>query len=460
MKQIDVAIIGGGPAGRVIVHTLHHSGQKFTVSLFKDEEINVNRCAIPYGIDGNNPLDKYQIPNTLVTDFGAELVITKVTEINPATDTIKLADGREFHYRYLVLATGSRPLKPPIEGIKSPEVIPVRSLDDLDQLRQKVTAAKLKKTVVIGGGYIGVEVAVVLREMGFEVTIVEMLPQILMQTCEPEFSEFLCKILRDREIGLRTNVRVTAFRKTETLGIEVGLEDNTTIPCDFAVLATGVQLNTDIAEAAGIETNRFGIVADDFQCTNFKNIFTAGDCSGKQSLVTNQPTRGEFGTNAVFMGKIVARNIIGEKARFPGVINANATKVFDWGIGSAGLTEKMACDAGLDVITGQSEVLDKYPMINGVSPIYTKLVFEHQSGRLLGGTVMRRGEAVVGNIDLLSLAIQMNATIDDLLVHQYATHPELAAKPSDNLFVFAAEKAAKARGLRQSVSDQDYIETT
>ena len=447
MKEIDVAIIGGGPAGRVIVHTLYHSGKKLTVSLFKDEEFNVNRCAIPYGINGNKPLDKYQISNTLVTDFGAELVIAKITEINPETDTIKLADGREFHYRHLVLATGSRPLMPPIEGIKLPEVIPVRSLDDLDQLRQKTASAKLKKAVVIGGGYIGVEVAVAIREMGFEVIIVEMLPQILMQTCEPEFSEPLSKILHDQGIRLRTNVRVKAFRKTETSGLEVCLEDNTIIPCDFAILATGVQLNTDIAEAAGIETNHFGVVTDDFQRTNFNNIYTAGDCSGKKSLVTGQPTRGEFGTNAIFMGEIVARNILGEETRFPGVINANATKVFDWGIGSAGLTEKMARDAGLDVITGQSQVLNKYPMINGVSPIHTKLVFKRQSGRLLGGTVMRQGESVVGNIDFLSLAIQMKATIDDLLAHQYATHPELAAKPSDNLFVFAAKEAAQNRGL-------------
>jgi len=443
MKEIDVAIIGGGPAGRVIVHALNRSDQKFTVSLFKDEEINVNRCAVPYGINGNKPLDKYQISNTLVTDFGAELVIAKVTEINPTTDTIKLADGREFRYRHLVLATGSRPLIPPIGGIKSTKVLPVRSLDDLDQLRQ----ARLKKAVVIGGGYIGVEVAVVLREMGFEVTIVEMLPKILMQTCEPEFSEPLSQILHDQGIGLRTNIRVTAFRETETSELEVYLEGDSFLPCDFAVLATGVQLNTDLAETAGIETNHFGIVANDFQRTNFKNIFTAGDCAAKKSIVTGQPTRGEFGTNAVFMGKIVARNILGEETRFPGVINASVTKVFDWGIGSVGLTEKMARDAGLDVITGQSRVMDKYPMIDGVNPIHTKLVFERQSGRLLGGTVMRQGEAVAGNIDFLSLAIQMKTTINDLLVHQYATHPELAAKPSDNLFVFAAEEAAKARGL-------------
>jgi NADH dehydrogenase len=271
-----------------------------------------------------------------------------------------------------------------------------------------------------------------------------------MQTCEPEFSETLSRILSEKGIALMTDARVSSFRETDDSGVEVCLQDGSILPCDFAVLATGVQLNTNLAEAAGIDTNQFGIVTDDCQRTNFGNIFAAGDCAAKRSMVTGQPTRGEFGTNAVFMAKIVAKQILGQEVGFPGVINASVTKVFDWGIGSAGLTERMARNAGLDVVTGQSRVLDKYPMIEGVNRIQTKLVFERQSGQLLGGTVMRRGDTVAANIDFLSLAIQMKAGIDDLLVHQYATHPELAAKPSDNQFVFAAEDAAKARGLQMS----------
>ncbi len=446
MKEIDVAIIGGGPAGRVVVHSLHSSDQKYRIALFKDEETNVNRCAVPYGIDGKKPLDKYQIDNKLVTDFGAELIIAKVTEINPETDTIGLADGSEFHYRYLVLATGARPALPPIEGIESPAVIPVRSLDDLEQLRQSAAGSKLKRAVVVGGGFIGVEVAVELRKMGFEVIIVEVMPHILMQTCEPEFSEPLSKILQDQGIKLQTDTQVSAFRKNEDSNLEVHLRNNSKLVCDFAVLATGVQLNTDLAEAAGIDTNRFGIANDDYLRTNFGNIFTAGDCAEKKSYVTGDPIRGEFGTNAVFMGKVVARNILGEETSFPGVINASVTKVFDWSIGSVGLTEMAALNAGMDVVTGQSRVMNKYPMIDGVSDIHTKLVFDRQSGRLLGGTIMRQGDAVAANIDFLSFAIQMRASIADLLVHQYATHPELAAKPSDNIFVFAAQEAARTRG--------------
>jgi NADH oxidase (H2O2-forming) len=123
------------------------------------------------------------------------------------------------------------------------------------------------------------------------------------------------------------------------------------------------------------------------------------------------------------------------------VLNANASTAFDWSFGSAGLIESEAKAAGYEVITGISEVLDKYPMMHGVEPVRTKLVFDAKTERLLGGTVLRKGHAVAGNIDFLSLALQMRATREDLLRYQYATHPELAAKPSDNAYVFAAKAA-------------------
>ncbi|MEA1981365.1 MAG: FAD-dependent oxidoreductase [candidate division Zixibacteria bacterium] len=441
MKKVDVAIVGGGPAGRVIVHSLHKEDQKYSIALFKDEEINVNRCAVPYGINGKKQIEKYQIDNKLITDFGAELIISKVEKINPEEDIVILDDGRKFHYQYLVLATGASPSIPPIKGVELPDVVTVRSIDDLYQLRNKATSKKLNKVIIIGGGFIGVEVAAELRIMGFEVIIIEATPQILVPSCEPEFSEPLSQILRDKGIDLKTKMRVNAFRKNKSSELEVQLEDNSVLSCDFAVLATGVQLNTDIAESSGIKTNNFGIICDEYQRTNYKNIFTAGDCAAKISYVTGQQTRGEFGTNAVFTGKIVAQNITGKNRIFHGVINANVTKIFDWSVGSAGLTEKMALDAGFDVITGQSKVLDKYPMIDGVSHILTKLIFDRKSHRLLGGSIMRQGDVVVANVDFLSLAIQMKVTLEDLKVHQYATHPELAAKPSDNLFVFATQDA-------------------
>ncbi len=443
MREFDVAIIGGGPAGRVTVHTLYKGNPSLSIAVFKDEEVNVNRCAVPYGIDGARPLQKYQIPNSLVTDFGAELIVGKVVGVQAGQKNLNLEDGRVFGFKHLVFATGARPLLPPIGGIEAPQVIPVRSLRDLDQLRKRAAAPVLKRVVIVGGGYIGIEVGVVLREMGFAVTIVEMLPQILTQTTEPEFFPILEDLLAAGGVEVRTGMSVTAFgNEGETLA--VALADGTTLNCDFAVLAAGVQLNTELAATADIAVNKFGIVVDEYLRTNYDYIFAAGDCAAKISLASGQFTRGEFGTNAVFMGRVVGANILGGEVVFPGVINANVTKIFAWGVGSAGLTENMARQAGLQVVTGASEVPDRYPMMVGVEKVFTKLVFERGTGRLLGGSLLQHGDCVVGNVDFISLAIQMGATWDDLLAFQYATHPELAAKPSDNNFLFAA-RAAQAK---------------
>ena len=135
MQQRDVVIIGGGPAGRVIVHALHSQNSGKSVTLIKDEEINVNRCAVPYGISDNKPIEKFKIPNKLVTDFGAELVVYRAVKIDTNRKQVHTQNGQSYGYQDLVLATGSKPLVPPIAGVDLAGVTPVRSLKDLVTLR-------------------------------------------------------------------------------------------------------------------------------------------------------------------------------------------------------------------------------------------------------------------------------------------------------------------------------------
>ncbi len=439
--KTDVLIIGGGPAGRIVVHTLHASGRNLSVTLIKDEAVNVNRCAIPYGIDTGKPIKKFQIPNTLVTDFGAELIVDRVVSVDTEHSVVRTADEKEFSYRDLVWATGARPLVPPIPGIHADNVVPVRSLQDLDRLREQVE--KSRRAVVVGGGYIGVEVAVALQRSGLDVSLVEMLPQILMMTSEPEFIEPIEKALADEGIHVLPNSKVTAFQQESGRVKAVTLDQDRQIETDLVVLAVGVVPNTELAVESGLEVSRYGIKTDASLRAGHEHIFVAGDCAEKKSFITGQPTRGEFGTNATFMAKVAAQNILGAEVTFPGVINTNASTAYDWSTGSAGLTEAMAADAGLDVVVGLSEIPDRYPMMDGVSTIHTKLVFERQNHKLIGGSILRHGSCAAANVDFVSLAIQMGATIDDLVRYQYATHPELAAKPSHNTFVFACRDAMK-----------------
>lgn len=438
-KKTDVLILGGGPAGRVVVHALHKAKSGLSVTLVKDEEVNVNRCAIPYGVNTEKELGKFQIPNTLVTDFGAELRIAKAERLLPEEHRVELEGGEAIEYGKLVLATGARPVVPPLPGVDAENVTAVRSLADLDRLRNLAKGAK--SAVVIGGGYIGLEVAVSLRELGKEVSVVEMLLHVMQAAAEPEMIPLVEDTLTHHGIRLELGCGVESIETKNGRAVAALLHDGTRLEADLFVLSVGVRPNTELAEAAGLSVSKYGIETDGHLRTSVPDIYAAGDCAETKSFVSGQPVRGEFGTNAVFMGKVVAKNLLGKEATFPGVINAAASRVFDWGIGSAGLTEAAAREAGFNVVTGWSEVLDKYPMMDGKETIRTKLVFDRKSRKLLGANILSKGFGVARNVDFASLAIQKSVTLDDLLVYQYATHPELAAKPSDNTWLFAAMDA-------------------
>jgi len=434
-----VVIIGGGPAGRLVVHALHNSTQKFDVTLIKDEKINANRCAVPYGISDKKPVEKFCIPNTLVTDFGANLVFDYVESIDKNDHSVTTSSGQKFTYDSLVMATGSQPFIPPIPNIDLNNIVNVRSKSDMEKMRE--FSKQYKKCVVVGGGYIGIEVAVVMKELGIEVTVVEMQPHVLLMTMDDDFAETIEAHIIDKGVNVVNSTQVTAFEGQSDKVSGVVLDNGEILPADFVIVSVGVKPNISLAEKTGITTSRFGIVTNEHMETDVKGIYAAGDCAEKKSFVSGKPSMGEFGTNAVFMAKIVAANILGQAKTFPGIINANASSAFEYTFGSAGLIAKMAEREGLDYIVGESEVMDMYPMMDGMSMIKTKLVFDKASQKLIGGSVLRRGHCSAGNVDFISLAIQMGATIQDILTYQYATHPELAAKPSDNTYLFAARDA-------------------
>jgi len=436
-----VVVIGGGPAGRLIVHALHKSAKKFDVTLIKDEEINANRCAVPYGISDKKPVEKFCISNTLVTDFGAELILDYVESIDKDEQSVTTSSGQKFSYDHLVMATGSQPFIPPIPNIDLKNIVNVRSKSDMEQMRE--FAKQYRRCVVVGGGYIGIEVAVVMKQLGIETTVVEMQPHVLLMTMDDDFAETIESHIIDNGVKVVNNTQVTAFEGEDGSVSGVVLDSGDVLPADFVIVSVGVKPNISLAEKTGMATSRFGIVTNEHLETTAKNIYASGDCAEKKSFITGNPSMGEFGTNAVFMSKVVAANILGKKTTFPGIINANASSAFEYTFGSAGLIAKAAEREGLDYVVGESDVMDMYPMMDGMSMIKTKLVFDRNSQKLIGGSVLRKGHCSAGNVDFISFAIQMGATIEDILKYQYATHPELAAKPSDNTYMFAAQDALK-----------------
>jgi NADH oxidase (H2O2-forming) len=440
MQHSDVIIIGGGTAGRTLVHYLHTADNYVSVTVIKDEEININRCALPYGIASQKPAGKFFIPNKLITYFGAELVIDSVEGIDTEGSQLTTAAGKSFSYNHLVFATGAQPLFPPFHGVDAPQVVGLRSQYDLIALRE--FARKMQKAVVLGGSYIGVEVAAVLQYLNVQITLIEILPNILSSTLEEEFAKEIEQYLTKNGIEIRTNARIVEILTTEGQVSGVQFDDGTKLETDFVVLATGFVPDTELARQSGIEVSAFGIVTDEFLRTNIQNIYASGDCAEKKSFITKKPVRGEFETNAVFMSKVVGANILGHQKTFPGVINTNTMTAFNLSCGSAGLTERVARDE-LDIVTGCSEVLSKYPMMDGAERVRTKLIFERHTRKIIGGSVLRYGYSTASDVDFIAFAIQMGATVEDILLHQYTTHPELTPKSSDNMYVLAAQDALK-----------------
>ncbi len=439
MQHQNVIIIGGGPAGRVVARMTRNAGKSVTV--IKAEEINASRCVIPYGIIPKKPPEQYFIPNSFILDTGATLLIDRVTGIDSANAQLFTSKGEQFSYDHLVLATGAHPVIPPMPGVDARNVTPLRVREDMVMIRE--LGQQSRKAVILGGGYIGIEVATVLHAMGLEVTIVEKLPGLLSMRFEAALLPDIEEGLRSEGVEVRTGTAATEICTSNGTATGVQLESGEVLDADFVVLAVGATPNIELASESGIAATPYGFVTDEFLRTNVPNIYAAGDCAEKKSFITGKPVRGDFGTNAVMMAKVVGANILGQNRRFPGVINTNAVAAFGFSFGSAGLSTPLAQEAGLAVVSGFSDVLNKYPMMDGVDHIKTVLLFEKATRKLVGGSVVRKDHCTVHNVDFLSMAIQMGATMEQVMNYQYAAHPDMAARPSDNMFVFAAQDARK-----------------
>jgi NADH oxidase (H2O2-forming) len=419
----------------------------FNVTMVRKEKSLVNRCAVPYGIPKEKELEKWIVTDDLITNFGCELIVDEVEEIDRDAKTIHLKDGKkDLSYDILIIGTGAKPIVPPIPGVDGKNIVTVRQTEDLEKLRS--FAATGKNVVVIGGGYIGMEIADSCKGAGLDVTLIEMLPHALLATMDDEFALEVEKAAEKDGIKLHTGRRATEFVQNEDKMVtSVKMDNGEEAKCDFVVLSIGVAPELQLAKKAGLEVSPLGIVVDDAMKTSDPSIYAGGDVIQKKSFITQKPCRGEFGTTAVFMAKVLAMNVAQSVSpmpmpenTFPGVINANASRAFGYSFGSAGLIEKMAKQEYTDddIICGTSTVLNRYPMMDDATPIQTKLVFRKSEGyKLIGGSVFSKDRGISFLIDLISYAIQKGSTMMELLTLQYSTHPELASRPSENAIVMA-----------------------
>ena len=364
-----------------------------------------------------------------------------MVSINREAKTVATADGKEIGYEKLILATGSVPLVPPIPGVDMKNVFSIKK--DVEYLAEILHALdEAEDVVVIGGGFIGMEIADECCKRGnLNVTVVEMLPHCLSLVFEEEVCVMAEEELSKRGAQLRTSERAKAIvgdGKVEYVELESGER----IKADVVILGIGVRPNVELAQKAGLQIGPFKAIAvDRHMVTSDPDIFAVGDCAEKFSFFTGKPSPLRLASIATSEARIAGANLFELRRENKGTIGVFSTKIGDVAMGLAGIDEKRARDAKIDFVVGVSESVNRHPGgMPGAKLTKVKLVFRRYSGVLIGGCV-HGGDSAGEIINLISAMIQGQMHADQIAMFQMGTHPALTASPIAYQIANAAEIA-------------------
>lgn len=432
MKNTDLLVIGGSAGGILSATTARKAyGADVDITLIRNTEKVMVPCGIPYIFGTLRSSDKNVIPDKGLLDANVNLVIDNVISIDRENKIVKTDSGEEYKYKKLIMATGSLPIVPAfIPGYDLENVVTVvKNKVVLDQIFDKVDAAE--NVAIVGGGFIGVEFAEQIRQLGKNVTLIELADTCVSQAFDKEYAEELEELLREMGIKVLTGTKVSRLNGTEKVeSIELG--DGSTLAADLVILALGVKANSKLAEAAGIELNNKGAIkVDQYMRTNDSSIFAVGDCAEKRCFFTHKDVPVLLASSAAMEAKIAGSNVFQLRLvrANKGTISAFATKVNGRTFAAAGLTEKRAKEEGFTTMIGKFTTTSRHPgSLPGTVKIKMKLIFSKCSGVILGAQIS--GDDSTGEmINILSLAIQKGLTATELNTFQVATHPLISASP-------------------------------
>ncbi len=429
MKKYDVVVVGGGPAGVSAAISAHNTYQTKKIALIRRESISLIPCGIPYTQHSLEKVSSDTLPDALVTQkAGAELIIDDV--VSKKDKVLSLASGDQVEYDKLVLATGSSPSLPPIAGADKKGVFQVvKDLEYLENLkRYRDTATNI---VIIGGGYIGIELADEYLKHGKQVTIVELEDHLLPTTMDFEYGDKVQAVLEEMGAKIVLGHAVRAI-EGQSMIRAITLDDDTEIPADIALICIGCKPNITLAEKFGLDYDaRYGIKADEYLRSSEKDIFVIGDVAAKHDFFTGKLTDIKLASTAMAEGRLVGSNLFEVKVirRYLGVLGSFSTKIGSIAFGVSGLTENKAKEMNLDYEVGEATTIDRHPgSFVGASPIHLKLIFARYSHVLLGAE-MYGGDSVGELVNMLSVMILNKMTDMDIDTMQIGTHPLLTASP-------------------------------
>lgn len=451
-KQVDVLIIGGSAAGIVAATT----GKAFYASksflIVRKEPEAVVPCGIPYIFGTLEGVHQNIIPTAPLAKAGIELLIDEVVSIDRENKSATTAGGVVIAWDKLVIATGSEPKVPGwLEGrdLEGVFVIP-KNRDYLSNLHAQLEQPR--KVVIIGGGFIGVELADELAKKGHDVTLVELLPHVLSMAFDSDLSLKAEEILLQGGVKLKTGEKLKKLEGDGRVS-KVLLESGETFDADIVILSTGYAPNVELARKAGIRINELGAIrVDEYMRTEEKDIFAVGDCAEKFSFITRIVKGLMLASTACSEARIAGMNLFGlsRLRTFTGTIAIFSTAIGGTTFAAAGVTEQLAIERGFEVVSAGFTGIDKHPgTLPGTSSQYVKLIVNVETGLVLGGAVMG-GPSAGELINVIGVIIETKMTINELLSLQFGTHPLLTGAPTGYALIKAAEAAEmKLRDLRR-----------
>ena len=449
MKVVIVGGVAGGASAAARIRRLDEDAE--IIVFEKSGYVSYANCGLPYYI-GDVITDSgelmLQTPKSFRSRFRI-LVKTnhEVTSIDTAEKSVfvkNLNTDEEWKESYdkLLLSPGAKPVIPNLPGIESEKIFTLRTVEDTFRIHDYVENVKAKSVVIVGGGYIGIEVAENLKEKGLNVTIVQR-PNQLMNTIDYDMAAFVHNKLRAKGVSLRLNSNVIGFRE-ENSGITTVLDDKQEIPADMVLLAVGVMPENSLAKQAGLELGIKGsIVVNDRMETSISDIYAVGDAVQVKHFVTEEDTTIALAGPANKQGRIAADNICGGDSRYQGSMGSSIIKIFDLTVAGTGLTEKTAKSAGINcesVVLSPSSHAGYYP---GAKVMTMKVVFEKDTWKLLGAQIVGT-EGVDKRIDVLATAIHAGLKATQLKDLDLAYAPPFSsAKDPVNMAGFMIENISK-----------------
>ncbi len=463
---MKVLIVGGVAGGATAAARIRRLDENAEITVFeRSGYISYANCGLPYYIGEiiTDPEDlTLQTPESFFTRFRINMKVHhEVIEIHPDQKTISvknLETGEEFKETYdkLILSPGAKPTQPRLPGVGIEKVFTLRTVEDTFHIKEYIRRNQPKSVVLAGGGFIGLELAENLRELGMDVTIVQR-PKQLMNPFDADMASFIHSEMRKHGVTLALGHTVEGFEEKDG-GVDVLLKDEMPMHADMVVLAIGVTPDTHLAEAAGLELGIKGsIVVNDRMETSAPDIFAAGDAVQVKHYVTGQNALISLAGPANKQGRIIADNICGGDSRYSGSQGSSVIKVFDMTAATTGINETNARKAGLDVDTVILSPMSHAGYYPGGKVMTMKVIFEKETYRLLGAQIVGH-EGVDKRIDVLAVAIHagMKATELKDLDLAYAP-PYSSAKDPVNMAGFMIDNISKGTLKQWHLRDIDFL---